>query len=233
MFRVPKGSPEDDSRFYEADYEQESTTELPGDARLAELKKDSFRDIGKDYADYIAVLRTIGIGPGSLVYDYGSSWGYGSWQFRESGYRVYSYDVASTRARFSEQKLGCRVLPTATAVPERVDCLFASHVMEHLANPNLLWTTALSVLQPNGAVVLAMPNGEPSRAAVDRRRYHQQWGRVHPLLLSASSLGWMAARYGFSGASYSTPYELSRIAQELPGTLDGDELLFVGRWRSA
>jgi SAM-dependent methyltransferase len=232
MFRVPKGSPDDDRRFYEVDYEQGSTTDLPDDAQLDELKKTSFRDIGKDYTDYIAVLRAIGVGPGSLVYDYGSSWGYGSWQFRESGYRVYSYDVARTRARFSEQKLGCHVLPEATAVPERVACLFASHVIEHLADPNVLWTTALRVLQPNGVVVLVMPNGEPSRAAMDRTRYHQQWGRVHPLLLSASSLSWMATRYGFSGASYSSPYDVGQIAHEWPGVLDGDELLFVGRRRT-
>jgi SAM-dependent methyltransferase len=233
MFRVPKGSPEDDRRFYEVDYEQGSTTDLPDDTQLDELKRTSFRDIGKDYTDYIAVLRTIGVGPGSVVYDYGSSWGYGSWQFRESGYRVYSYDVARTRARFSEQKLGCRVLPEPTAVPERVDCLFASHVIEHLADPNVLWATALRVLQPNGLVVLVMPNGEPSRASLDRTRYHQQWGRVHPLLLSASSLSWMATRYGFHGASYTSPYELGQIAHELPGDLDGDELLFVGRRGSA
>lgn len=233
MFRVPKGSPEQDDRFYEANYEQGSTTELPDDTRLDELKKTSFRDIGKDYAGYIAVLRSIGVGPGSLVYDYGSSWGYGSWQFRESGYRVYSYDVATTRARFSEQKLGCHVLPEASAVPERVDCMFASHVIEHLANPNLLWTIALSVLQPNGVVVLVMPNGEPLWASVDRKRYHRQWGRVHPLLLSAASLSWMAARYGFNGQSYTSPYELNRIAADLPGRLDGDELLFVGRRRGA
>jgi predicted SAM-dependent methyltransferase len=146
---------------------------------------------------------------------------------------VYSYDVATTRAHFSEEKLGCHVLAEATAVPERVDCLFASHVIEHLPDPNLLWATAVKVLQRNGVVVLVMPNGEPSRASVDRRRYHQQWGRVHPLLLSASSLSWMATRYGFSGARYSSPYELSQIAQELPGVLDGDELLFIGRRRHA
>jgi hypothetical protein len=231
MFRVPKGSLEDDGRFYEADYEQESTTELPDDDQLEALKQHSFRQIGKDYSDYIAVMRAIGVEPGSVVYDYGSSWGYGSWQFREAGYRVYSYDVARTRVRFGEEKLGCQAVSMPTAVPEPVDCFFASHVIEHLADPNVLWTTALGVLKPGSVVVLAMPNGEPSRARVDRHRYHQLWGRVHPLLLSAASLSWMADRYGFEGASYSSPYDVDRIRQARPDELIGDELLFVARRR--
>lgn len=232
LFRVPKGSLGEDSNFYEGQYEQGATTELPDDRQLETLKENSFRQIGKDYSGHIAVLRALGLNSGSVVYDYGSSWGYGSWQFCRAGYRVYSYDVATTRVRFGQQKLGLHIVPDAVDLPEQVDCLFASHVIEHLADPNLMWTTAVRVLKPRGVMVLLAPNGEPSRAQLDARTYHQLWGRVHPLLLSAASLTWMAEQYGFEGAGYSPPYELRQIEQGLPGRLDGDELLFIARRKS-
>src|SRR5207302_96046 len=144
----------------------------------------------------------IGLDRGSVVYDYGSSWGYGSWQFHRSGYRVYSYDVARTRVQFAQDKLGCWGVAEPTAVPEQVDCLFASHVIEHLADPNLLWTTAVRVLKPTGVLVLVMPNGEPSRAKLAGAHYHQLWGRVHPLLLNVASLSWMADHHGFAGIGH-------------------------------
>jgi hypothetical protein len=233
MYRVPKGSLDDDRRFYTSEYAQEWTTAVPSDEQLQHLRNTSFRDIGKDYSHYIAILRALGVTRGSVVYDYGSSWGYGSYQFLQAGYRVYSYEIADWRLRFAERKLGCRGLDDPTDVPEEVDCFFASHVVEHLADPNVLWRTARSVLGQRGVVVLAMPNGEPSRATVDSRRYHQLWGRVHPLLLSSDALCWMAKRHGFSGVCYSSPYGLEVIASGEPGTLDGDELLFVARPDSA
>jgi hypothetical protein len=233
LFRIPKGSLEDDGQFYEDHYEQGVTTDLPDDRELEQLKENSFRDIGKDYSAYIEVLRALGVDSGSTVYDYGSSWGYGSWQFRNAGYRVFCYDVATTRAQFAQDKLGCTRVAAPTQVPEQVDCLFASHVIEHLADPKVMWTMARHVLKPRGVLVLLTPNGEPSRARLDARIYHQLWGRVHPLLLSAASLSWMAERYGFEGAGYSSPYEPDRIAQWTPGSLDGDELLFVARRKCA
>ncbi|MBV9170486.1 MAG: methyltransferase domain-containing protein [Chloroflexi bacterium] len=229
FFRMPKGSLEDDGQFYEEEYEQGSTTDLPNDEQLRMLKASSFREIGKDYTPYIDVLRALGLNSGASIYDYGSSWGYGSWQFRKAGYRVYSYDVAKRRARFAQEKLGCTTVAGPTRVPEGVDCVFASHVIEHLADPNVMWTIAVQVLKPRGVLVLLTPNGEPRRGQLDARTYHQLWGRVHPLLLSVTPLTWMAEHHGFEGAGYSSPYELSRIAQWLSGRLDGDELLFVAR----
>jgi hypothetical protein len=66
-------------------------------------------------------------------------------------------------------------------------------------------------------IVLFMPNGEPSRERLNGARYHQLWGRVHPLLLSAEALQHMATRHGFDGST--------------AGQLDGDELVFVARRR--
>jgi 2-polyprenyl-3-methyl-5-hydroxy-6-metoxy-1,4-benzoquinol methylase len=229
MFRMPKGSQLEDQSFYQREYRQGGTTDLPDPSELEELKRLSFGTIGRDYTGYIEVLRAVGLEPGATVYDYGASWGYGSWQFAQAGYRVISYELSQPRARFAEQHLGCKVIDEPEAIPERVDCFFASHVLEHLALPHTLWELAANALRPEGAIVLFVPNGEPGCEVRDPERYHQLWGRVHPLLLTSASVTAMAARHAFDALAYSSPFDLERIAARQPGQLDGDELLVVAR----
>ncbi len=229
MFRMPKSSQAEDQSFYQQEYRQGGTTDLPDPAELEELQRLSFAPIGRDYSGYIDVLRAVGTPSGATLYDYGASWGYGSWQFAQAGYRVYSYELSQPRARFAEQYLGCHVVGAPEAVSERVDCFFASHVLEHLAQPEALWQLAADVVRPDGVVVLFMPNGEPGCERRDPERYHRLWGRVHPLLLTSASVAAMAARHDFDALAYSSPFDLERIAARNPGMLDGDELLVVAR----
>ncbi len=232
MFRMPKSSQLDDHAFYQQEYQQGGTTDLPDPSELEELKRLSFAPIGRDYTGYLAVLSAIGLAPGATLYDYGASWGYGSWQFTHAGYRVLSYELSQPRARFAERYLGCQIIREPEALPERVDCFFASHVLEHLAQPQTLWELATRIVQPNGAVVLFVPNGEPGCEVRDPERYHQLWGRVHPLLLTSGSVAAMAARHNFDTLAYSSPFDLQRIAAREQGQLDGDELLIVARPRT-
>lgn len=232
MFRMPKSSQLEDQSFYQWDYQQGGTTDMPDPSELEELQRLSFAPIGRDYTGYIEVLGALGFQPGATVYDYGASWGYGSWQFARAGYRVYSYELSRPRARFAEQYLGCQVVADPQAVPESVDCFFASHVLEHLGQPLTLWQLAAHILRPDGVVVLFMPNGEPGCEVRDPARYHQLWGRVHPLLLTSASVAAMAALYDFDTLAYSSPLDLERISTRTPGLLDGDELLVVARRRT-
>jgi 2-polyprenyl-3-methyl-5-hydroxy-6-metoxy-1,4-benzoquinol methylase len=229
MFRMPKNSPGEDHAFYEREYEQGFTTELPDAPTLEQLKRSSFAPIGKDYSGYVQVLRAAGIRPGSSVYDFGASWGYGSWQLAQAGYTVYSYEISRARARYAEDRLGCHMLAEPAGVPRPVDCFFASHVLEHLAQPCTLWQIAADVLRPDGLVALFMPNGELARERRDPHAFHQLWGRVHPLLLTSRSVTWMAHRHHFDALGYSNPYELDRISAGGSGQLEGDELLVVAR----
>jgi 2-polyprenyl-3-methyl-5-hydroxy-6-metoxy-1,4-benzoquinol methylase len=229
MFRMPKSSPLTDESFYQQEYVQGRTTDVPDTRMLEELKHTSFAPLGLDYSGYIQVLRAVGMHAGHTVYDYGASWGYGSWQFAHAGYDVLSYEISRPRARYAEQHLQCEVVAQPQSVPRPVDCFFASHVLEHLAVPASLWRIAEQVLRPEGVVVLFMPNGEPSREHRDPERYHQLWGRVHPLLLTSASVASMAARHKFDALAYSSPYDLEQIAAQRHGLLGGDELLVVAR----
>lgn len=96
------------AQIYEKTYSQGVTTDLPSDDRLTELKQSNFANSEKDYLHYIKVLTQLGLTPGALIFDYGCSWGYGSYQLARAGFDVMSYEVAPSRRRYAKEKLaGC------------------------------------------------------------------------------------------------------------------------------
>lgn len=228
-FRFPKDNLKRSEDFYQTDYQEAVTTDCPSPAELDKLLANGFKGSGRDFADYIDIIRTQGLENDAVVLDYGSSWGYGSWQLRQAGFRVYSYEISLPRANYAREHLGCVTLDSPESCPEKVDLFFSAHVIEHLPNPNLLWETARTTLKPEGLVILFMPNGDPSRERLHARSYHQVWGKVHPLLISAKALDSMAEAHGFSGRAYSSPYEVEGIKQEQPGDLGGEELLYIAK----
>jgi 2-polyprenyl-3-methyl-5-hydroxy-6-metoxy-1,4-benzoquinol methylase len=230
MFRVPKDDPATSREFYQRQYQQGFTTDCPDPATLQSLKSCRFRGSAQDYRSYIEVLQAAGVYAGSLIYDFGASWGYGSWQLMQAGYRVYAYEISAPRARYAAEQLGCRMLPQDDAWPEKVDCFFSAHVIEHLPNPRRLWQLAAGALKPAGTLVLFMPNGEPAREQIPGSNYHRAWGKVHPLLLHAEALHVMAQQHGFTGRAYSAPYQLTEIAARSGGALLGDELLYIAHY---
>lgn len=229
-FRVPKETAARSEEFYQREYEQGFTTDLPSDEQLQNMLSCGFRNTVKDYQTYIAVLNAIGLQPGMTILDFGCSWGYGSWQMREAGFRVYSYEVSKGRAEFARAKLGCSIVDE-NLVSDRVDCLFSAHVLEHLSDPNLLWSVAERVLNPNGVVVSFLPNGDSRlEAQYGSKQYHQLWGQVHPLLVGPGAAGFMARRHSFVPVVHTSPYDLQMIHANLPSDhLIGQELLLIAR----
>ncbi|HEY6763818.1 MAG TPA: class I SAM-dependent methyltransferase [Candidatus Sulfotelmatobacter sp.] len=189
-----------------------------------------FKNTVKDYQTYIGVLHAIGVEPGRTVLDFGCSWGYGSWQLREAGFSVYSYEVSKRRAEFARKKLGCAIVGD-DLVSNRVDCLFSAHVLEHLPDPNLLWHIAERVLNPNGVVVCFMPNGDSRlEAAYGTTQYHQLWGQVHPLLVGPRAAAFMAKRHRYVPVVHTSPYDPQRLRANISSDhLIGQELLLIAR----
>jgi 2-polyprenyl-3-methyl-5-hydroxy-6-metoxy-1,4-benzoquinol methylase len=228
-YRMPRMSEQESDRFYQSDYSQGFTTDLPTDSQLQEWKTD-FQGTEKDYGSYIAVLDAMGIQPPSTILDFGCSWGYGSWQLSNLGYRVYSYEISEPRATYAKERLQCNILDRPDDVPEKVDCLFSAHVMEHLPDPSYIVRLSTAVLKPTGHVVAFMPNGDSD--VEDTPEYHQHWGLVHPNMMTRRALSYMANKHGFSEMAYTSPYNLEDIhARRLAGRMCGDELLFIARRR--
>ena len=227
-FRVPKDRIEDTIRFYQSDYDAGFTTDLPADDELERLLLADFKVGEKDFSEYIRVLDAAGVQKGEKILDFGASWGYGSWQLRKAGFDTYSYEVSRHRAAYAKSKLQCLVVENLESIEGRMDCVFSSHVIEHLPDPGVFWKTADQVLKPGGKVVCFVPNGEPGlEKKYGKKLYHQLWGQVHPLLLTKRALISMAKCHQYEPYVYSFPCSLDYIQKSKENDLLNRELLLI------
>lgn len=228
MFRVPKDEPQKSEVFYESEYRQGFTTDCPSPENLEKLKQTRFAGTEKDYAAYIDFIQAAGVTPGMSIFDFGCSWGYGSWQLQQAGYDVYSCEIARTRARYAKNMLACKLV-SPEQPGRQFDCFFSAHVLEHLSNPRYMWKIACRALRPGGLIIIFLPNGN-----LHRPKIHKLWGKVHPLLIDSEALLRIAAWAGFSGITYTSPYNLREVSCHIQSAqLSGDELAIVGRRSSS
>ncbi|MGA7887320.1 MAG: class I SAM-dependent methyltransferase, partial [Acidobacteriaceae bacterium] len=214
-FRVPKETQEKAKNLYEDEtYSQGFTTDLPDAVQLEHLLKTSFAGTEKYYGPYIAVLNQLMPDKGRLV-DFGSSWGYGSWQMSRAGYTVFSYEVGRDRSQYARERLGCTMVQDLRTLDGTIDCFFSAHVIEHLPDPNIIFAEAARLLIPGGYFVCYCPNGDPRRK--DTHTYHRAWGQVHPLFITPKFQKWACGKHGLQTVevgSGSGPSELLTIARK-------------------
>ena len=232
-FRRPKDHASVSAEFYQDEYSEGFTTDCPAEDVLSSLIAREFSGSEKDFTTYVDVLKSLGMKRGDSLLDFGASWGYGSWQFQQAGFRVFSYEVSKPRAEFARARLSCNLIESVDDLPERVKCLFSAHVIEHLPNPNLIWEVAIKVLAEGGIIVSFCPNGEPARESLlGVRQYDRIWGNVHPILITPKYLHSTAARYGFRAYLYSSPYTTAEISNhKTDEELAGNELCMIAERR--
>lgn len=206
-FRVPKDAAGECEDYYsEETYQQGFTTTLPNNEELQRLIETRFAGTEKDYGRYIAILGKF-LAPGATILDFGCSWGYGSWQMREAGFRVMSYEIGRQRARYARERLACSLVEDLQSLDGTIDCFFSAHVIEHLADPNILFSAAAAALRSGGLFVCFCPNGNPERERIDDK-YDQVWGKVHPMYITPEFMRWACEEYGLALAELSAGKDL-------------------------
>ena len=247
QFRAPTRSAEDESKFYQRAYRQGTTTDMPDDTALQRMKDSGFtgaiqlNEPNINYDAYIGALRALGLAPGARIFDFGCSWGYGSWQLAKAGYDVTAYEISAPRAAFARDKLGVTVLaelPRADVPGEfaaSFDCFFSSHVIEHVPKPADAVALAAALLKPGGLFVAYTPNGTAEYRAHDPESWHRLWGKVHPNMIDDEF--WRAALGGrpcLFGATPVAPCRLEGFAKgripEASLGMQGYELFCVARF---
>ena len=234
MFRTPTDDPSKNLAFYENEYVQGFTTDLPSDAMLGEMKRTKFAGSEKSYSYYIEVLTSLGLKPGSRVFDYGCSWGYGSYQLAKAGFAVVSFEVAPSRRRYANEKLDVRILDdmdhAANDFHGSFDCFFSAHVIEHVPSPAASFNYAMRLLKQGGLFVSFTPNGSDAHRA-NSPQWSKFWGEVHPnfiddAFLDSSFKGSPRAVGSSPVSNASLPFqnELKRLNK-----LDGEELFFAAK----
>jgi SAM-dependent methyltransferase len=234
MFRTPTDDPTTNLPFYENEYTQGFTTDLPAVAALTEMTEMNFAGTEKCYRYYISVLSQLGFKPRNRVFDYGCSWGYGSYQLTQAGFEVLSFDVAPSRRRYAHENLSVRTVDDMDRATDDFsgyfDCFFSAHVLEHVPSPAQSFEYALRLLKPKGLVVCFTPNGSEANRAITPN-WSKHWGEVHPnfiddifldnsFKLSPRSVGSSPV----TNASLPERCQLKRLNK-----LDGSELFFAAR----
>ena len=194
MFRAPTDDPRESADFYNSEYTQGFTTEVPSPLVLAEMKANSFSNTEKDYSYYIDVVRQLGGRPGHKLFDFGCSWGYGSYQFAQAGFDTLSYEISAPRRRYGVENLGVQAVSdfeawaTAQEAAASVDVFFSAHVLEHVPSPSRIIDLARRVLRPGGLFVAFFPNGSEQFRSVSPI-WSKLWGEVHPNFLDEIYFG--------------------------------------------
>lgn len=234
LYRTPTDDPGLNQTFYESDYAQGFTTEMPSDRELTRLKESLFAGTEKDYSYYTRVLKDLGLPQGAHIFDYGCSWGYGSYQFSSAGFEVVSFEIAPTRKEYARQKLGVHVVndmeTACVTMAGKFDCFFSAHVLEHVPSPAQAMKYALRLLRTGGIFVSFTPNGssEHQAASVDWKKL---WGEVHPNFLDDQFLNKAFSKSPRSvGSSPVTNASLPKDASlRRVNSLDSSELFFAAR----
>jgi len=190
MYRFPTDEETLNRSFYQEEYEQGFTTDLPDDVTLKILLSTKFSGHEKSYQHILDLLEKFGVGVGSRIFDYGCSWGYGSWQFGEHGLDVSAFEISKTRAAFARNKLNVKVFDELEELERNAslhggfDVFFSNHVIEHVPRPSEVVGLARKFLAKGGLFIAITPNGSMAFRKAAPRAWSQSWGKVHPNLLS-------------------------------------------------
>jgi 2-polyprenyl-3-methyl-5-hydroxy-6-metoxy-1,4-benzoquinol methylase len=231
LFRYPTTTARENESFYQDQYSEGFTTQLPSNDALATLIETNFSGGEKDYSRNIEILRSLGVPNGARVLDFGCSWGYGSHQLVRGGYQVTGFEISKPRCTFAQEKLRIDAYSSLDEVTGPFDLVFSSHVVEHLPSVGASIAELMVHLKPGGLFVAFTPNGSYEFRRVQPTSWMRFWGDVHPNLLDAEFYRKAFANHRYLLAS--SPFNVNALREwglaRIPTELDlsGDELLVV------
>jgi SAM-dependent methyltransferase len=213
MFLWPKVSTVANATFYQSAYRESTATDLPSDDDLAHLVASRFYGGILDYSGRISAVRDI-CPPGRLL-DYGASWGYGVWQFRDAGYDAVGFEISGPRMAFGRERLSLEMVDSTSELPDRgFDVIHSSHVLEHITDLRTTFADFSRLLRIGGHLVVFVPNGGGRSARELGVKWGPMIGEKHVNALTEAFLRPALAGYGFTSSF---------------GARDDDELHLIAR----
>jgi len=189
-------------------YEASHVDPRDGSLRFNRIRDQSFQALQRDVQPPGRLL-DIGSGNGRLLY-----------LAQQAGWDVMGLELSSSMAEFVAKELGIEVLVANFLEPtpelERVgtfDVVVLRHVLEHLPDPLLTMEKIGALLQPEGYLLLEMPNIEAatkkwSRFVVGtglyKRKFSADFMAGHCNEYSRQSTNFLAARTGFRVVRWET-----------------------------
>lgn len=201
MFRFPKEQTEENLRFYQSDYKEGLTTDLPNELELKRLLDNKFQGTPKDFSAKINLVRSY-LSTGKVL-DYGCSWGYGVWQFKQAGYEITGFEISQPRADFGRRSLGVDIISQQEEInnldDQSFDIIFTSHVIEHLPDISNLFTLFHKLLKPGCILAIFVPNcnGCDSSTVFNQKKSFA-FGEKHTIAYDSSFLSQTLENYKIS-----------------------------------
>ena len=183
LFRTPTDVKDYNKKFYQNDYYEGVTTEIPSYGDLDNMMKNNFSNIGKNFTKWIEIFKLIN--PSVKILDFGCSWGYSSYQIKKAGFDVTGYEISSPRGKFAQKNLDVDVIFNEKDLPDKAfDLVFSSHVIEHVPNPAFMIDLIKRVLKPGGIFLGVTPNGSEECMKNNYHYWMSAWGRKHPFFIT-------------------------------------------------
>jgi 2-polyprenyl-3-methyl-5-hydroxy-6-metoxy-1,4-benzoquinol methylase len=234
LYRFPSCNAESNRKFYQTDYVEDDsiTTELPSEGHLKKLIVKNFTDGEKNADRYIKLFRALYSGNENKVkiIDYGSSWGYISYQLKQAGFDVQSFEISKPRLQYGNKNLGLDITNDQDELRGDNDIFFSSHVIEHLPDIFSFIELAKKLIRSGGYFISISPNGSEDYKNSDPKGFHSCWGKVHPNYLNSNFYKKKFQDYPYYIGS--TPFDLVGLdelenGKQIIGNLSGGELYVI------
>ncbi len=236
MFRYPKDSEKDNVRFYNSSYKEAGlTTTVPVDSgELEEYISTDFKNSDKNFLEKIEIIKSL-IKPKSHLLDFGCSWGYGAWQFKQAGFNVLGLEVDKKRAIYGKNRLGLEIINNYQdlfSLPDSsLDLIFTNHVLEHLPNLNNIFNFFSRVLKPEGKLMIFIPNccGMEIKDIFNSKKTYA-FGEKHSLTFSKEFFETNLPKFGFNVQTTVSPYNINNLFMQKVDFVKKDfsELFILG-----
>lgn len=234
-YRHPIERVNNNKKFYQDEYVESDriTTSLPSSDELHEMMKNGFRNGNKNAQRYRDVLvKLFPDTPGLRIVDYGSSWGYISWQLMNFGFDVESYEISKPRALYGNKNLGLNILMDENEIRSENDVFFSSHVIEHHPSISNMISLAKLKLKNGGYFIAISPNGSKDYRNADPIGFHHGWGKVHPNYLNVDFYKTIFKSMPFYIGS--SPFDFEAIrpltqGDQIIGDVSSEELIVIAK----
>lgn len=235
QFRHPSDSTAFNAEFYQLDYAQDDgiTTELPSEDMLRQMIIGNFVGSPKNANPIIDLWESVFSDLKEIkAIDYGSSWGYMSYQFLKRGIEVQSFEISRPRAEYGNANLGLDIKSDKNKLLPGNNLFYSSHVIEHVPSIADMIHEAKRLLTPDGIFMAECPNGSSSFRKLNPKGFHQGWGLVHPNYLTDKFY-----KHLFRHNPYfltSSPFDLDAIRlwdgkSQVTYSISGGQLLIIAK----
>ncbi|MCF8274251.1 MAG: class I SAM-dependent methyltransferase [Flavobacteriaceae bacterium] len=236
LFRHPVDNPNFNKIFYQEEYIEKNclVTNLPNDEALKKMIETDFvetdRNANRIYAIIKQLYKESELNNLQMI-DYGSSWGYISYQLIQKGIQVESFEISKSRAKFGNSKLSLNIKTAEDELTGEKDIFFSSHVIEHHPNPSDMIENAKNLLKDNGFFYCYCPNGSEEYLKKDKKLFHLAWGQVHPFYPSKNYFSNQFKNNPYYIGSNLNPIGIKKMLnnEQYIGDLTGSELIIISK----